>query len=58
MLQEKDSAIDHLSKGRAAWNVVTSYNSSESLLFGQEKHLEHANRYERAEEFVDVVKKL
>ena len=54
----KFSAIDHLSKGRAAWNVVTSSNASESFLFGKEKHLEHARRYERAEEFVDVVKKL
>lgn len=54
----KFSAIDHLSKGRAAWNVVTSSNERESLLFGKAKHLEHAQRYERAEEFVDVVKKL
>ncbi|MFJ8259166.1 LLM class flavin-dependent oxidoreductase [Peribacillus asahii] len=54
----KFSAIDHLSKGRAAWNVVTSSNERESLLFGEEKHLEHAHRYERAEEFVEVVKKL
>jgi FMN-dependent oxidoreductase (nitrilotriacetate monooxygenase family) len=54
----KFSAIDHLSNGRAAWNVVTSANASESFLFGKEKHLEHATRYERAEEFVDVVKKL
>lgn len=54
----KYSAIDHLSKGRAAWNVVTSSNDSESLLFGKEKHLQHADRYERADEFVDVVKKL
>lgn len=54
----KYNSIDHLSKGRAPWNVVSSYNSSESLLFGQEKHLEHSNHYERAEEFVDVVKKL
>jgi N-acetyl-S-(2-succino)cysteine monooxygenase len=54
----KFAAIDHLSKGRAAWNVVTSANDGESLLFGKEKHLHHASRYERAEEFVDVVKKL
>jgi len=50
--------IDHLSKGRAAWNVVTSANGKESTLFGKEKHLAHADRYVRAEEFVDVVKKL
>lgn len=54
----KFGAIDHLSKGRAAWNVVTSANDGESLLFGKEKHLQHAFRYERAEEFVEVVKKL
>ncbi|MEL4024818.1 LLM class flavin-dependent oxidoreductase [Lysinibacillus endophyticus] len=50
--------IDHLSKGRAAWNVVTSANDNEAPLFGRDKHLAHAERYERAEEFVDVVKKL
>ncbi|TYP79309.1 LLM class flavin-dependent oxidoreductase [Paenibacillus methanolicus] len=54
----KFAAIDHLSGGRAAWNVVTSANDKESLLFGKPKHLEHARRYERAEEFVDIVKKL
>ncbi len=57
-LARKYIAIDHLSKGRAAWNVVTSANDNESKLFGQEKHLEHAQRYERADEFVEVVKKL
>ncbi|WP_059045906.1 LLM class flavin-dependent oxidoreductase [Paenibacillus rubinfantis] len=54
----KFAAIDHLSRGRAAWNVVTSANEKESLLFGKPKHLEHARRYERAEEFVDLVKQL
>lgn len=54
----KFSSIDHLSKGRAAWNVVTSANDKESFLFGKEKHLQHARRYERAEEFVELVKKL
>ncbi|MFF5994044.1 LLM class flavin-dependent oxidoreductase [Lysinibacillus sp. KU-BSD001] len=54
----KFAAIDHLSGGRAAWNVVTSQNENEAQLFGKEQHLQHANRYARAEEFVDVVKKL
>jgi FMN-dependent oxidoreductase (nitrilotriacetate monooxygenase family) len=54
----KFAAIDHLSGGRAAWNVVTSQNASEAFLFGRESHLQHAKRYERAEEFVEVVKKL
>lgn len=54
----KFATIDHLSGGRAGWNIVTSMNPNEAKLFGREKHLEHARRYERAEEFVDVVKKL
>lgn len=54
----KFASIDHLSGGRAAWNIITSANPKEATLFGKEKHLEHARRYERAEEFVDVVKKL
>ena len=54
----KFAAIDHLSNGRAAWNVVTSANDREALLFGRDAHFQHAERYERADEFVDVVKKL
>ncbi|WP_201004261.1 LLM class flavin-dependent oxidoreductase [Paenibacillus glycanilyticus] len=54
----KFSSINHLSGGRAAWNVVTSANDKESFLFGKDKHLEHASRYERAEEFVELVQKL
>ncbi|GLX66571.1 LLM class flavin-dependent oxidoreductase [Paenibacillus glycanilyticus] len=54
----KFGSINHLSNGRAAWNVVTSANDKESFLFGKDKHLEHASRYERAEEFVELVQKL
>ncbi|WP_336771106.1 LLM class flavin-dependent oxidoreductase [Paenibacillus sp. MMO-58] len=54
----KFGSINHLSGGRAAWNVVTSANDKESFLFGKDKHLEHASRYERAEEFVGLVQKL
>lgn len=57
-IARKFAAIDHLSGGRAAWNVVTSQNATEASLFGKASHLQHASRYERAEEFVDVVKKL
>ena len=57
-LARKFIALDHLSNGRAGWNVVTSANDKEALLFGREQHLAHADRYERAEEFVDVVRKL
>jgi N-acetyl-S-(2-succino)cysteine monooxygenase len=49
------SSIDHLSGGRAAWNVVTSSNPKAALNFNLDQHLEHEFRYERASEFVDVV---
>jgi FMN-dependent oxidoreductase (nitrilotriacetate monooxygenase family) len=52
------ASIDHLSKGRAAWNVVTSSASRAALNFSREEHMEHDLRYERAQEFVDVVKGL
>lgn len=52
------SSIDHLSGGRVAWNVVTSSNPSAALNFNLDQHLEHEFRYERASEFVDVVRGL
>jgi FMN-dependent oxidoreductase (nitrilotriacetate monooxygenase family) len=52
------ATLDHLSKGRAAWNIVTSMNDSEGRLFGKDKHLEHDQRYDRADEFVEVALKL
>lgn len=52
------AALDWLSKGRAGWNVVTSSNAEDAKNFGREQHVEHAERFERAGEFVDVVKEL
>lgn len=52
------ATLDHLSRGRAAWNIVTSMNDSEGRLFGKERHLEHDLRYDRADEFVEVAVKL
>jgi hypothetical protein len=52
------ASIDHLSKGRAAWNVVTSSAGKAALNFSRERHMEHDLRYEVANEFVDVVKGL
>ncbi|MFD4402581.1 LLM class flavin-dependent oxidoreductase [Nocardia sp. NPDC058499] len=49
------ATLDHLSGGRAAWNVVTSVNDSEAQNFGLEAHLGHEERYDRADEFLDVV---
>jgi FMN-dependent oxidoreductase (nitrilotriacetate monooxygenase family) len=47
--------LDLLSEGRAAWNVVTSLNDSEAANFGLAQHLEHDHRYDRADEFMQVV---
>jgi N-acetyl-S-(2-succino)cysteine monooxygenase len=52
------ASLDHLSGGRAAWNVVTSSNSKAALNFGKERLNEHDLRYEIASEFVDVVRGL
>ncbi|MED4452335.1 LLM class flavin-dependent oxidoreductase [Metabacillus fastidiosus] len=54
----KFASLDHLSGGRAGWNVVTSGSNAEARNFNLEQHLLHEKRYERAEEFVDVVTKL
>lgn len=51
-------SIDHISGGRAAWNVVTTSNPGVALNFSRDDHLTHELRYERAGEFVDVVKGL
>jgi len=52
------ASLDHLSKGRSAWNIVTSMNDSEARLFGHTHHLPHDQRYARADEFVELVLKL
>eukprot|EP01037_Dinobryon_pediforme_P015909 gene15909-16072_t len=49
------ASLDHLSEGRAGWNVVTTGNPETARNFGQEDHLEHATRYARAREFHRVV---
>ncbi|NMO94895.1 LLM class flavin-dependent oxidoreductase [Paenibacillus lemnae] len=54
----KFASLDQLSHGRAAWNVVTTSMEAASHHFGKDHHLDHALRYERAREFVDVVTSL
>ncbi len=49
------STLDHMSGGRAAWNVVTSLNDSEAANFGADGAVEHNQRYDRADEFMEVV---
>lgn len=51
----KFASLDHLSGGRAGWNLVTSANPMEARNFGLDEHLEHGARYRRAREFFDVV---
>ncbi|MBF2047086.1 MAG: LLM class flavin-dependent oxidoreductase [Elainella sp. C42_A2020_010] len=52
------ATLDHLSAGRAAWNVVTSVNNGEAQNFGLPEHLEHDRRYDRADEFLELTLKL
>lgn len=52
------ASIDHISKGRVGWNVVTSALEEEAVNFGRDSNIDHATRYERASEFLDVVKSL
>lgn len=49
------ASLDHLSGGRAAWNIVTTSNPDAALNFGLEEHMEHDERYRRALEFYEVV---
>lgn len=52
------ASLDHISSGRAGWNLVTSQNGWEAQNFGMTKHPDHADRYARAREFAEVVVKL
>lgn len=49
------ATLDLMTRGRCAWNVVTSLNDSEALNFGVSEHMEHDLRYDRADEFMQVV---
>ncbi|MCP9624654.1 LLM class flavin-dependent oxidoreductase [Nocardia otitidiscaviarum] len=57
-LARKFASLDHLSGGRAGWNVVTSAAPWESRNFGFPEHMEHDLRYTRADEFVSVANRL
>lgn len=49
------ATLDHMSGGRAAWNVVTSLNDSEARNMGRVEHIAHDLRYDRSDEFMEVV---
>ncbi|AHH18896.1 putative monooxygenase [Nocardia nova SH22a] len=57
-LARKFASLDHISGGRAGWNIVTSGTADEAYNFGYDAIPEHATRYERATEFVDVALQL
>lgn len=52
------SSLDHISRGRAAWNVVTSYSDDVARNFSKEDMPGHADRYAKATEFLEVTNKL
>ncbi|OAP56565.1 alkanesulfonate monooxygenase [Fonsecaea erecta] len=49
------ASLDHISNGRAAWNIVTTANPDAAKNFGRDEHMDHSDRYKRAREFYDVV---
>jgi FMN-dependent oxidoreductase (nitrilotriacetate monooxygenase family) len=49
------ASLDHISNGRAGWNLVTTSNPEAALNFGLTEQMEHGERYRRAREFFDVV---
>lgn len=54
-LARQFASLDHLSGGRAGWNLVTSAETDSAFNFSRDAIIAHADRYKRAEEFVDVV---
>jgi alkanesulfonate monooxygenase len=54
-IARKFSSLDHISGGRAGWNLVTTSNPDAAQNFGLDDHMEHGDRYRRAREFFDVV---
>ncbi len=57
-IARKFASLDHISAGRAGWNVVTSSHEHEARNFGRDSNFEHDERYLRAHEFVEVCKAL
>jgi FMN-dependent oxidoreductase (nitrilotriacetate monooxygenase family) len=57
-LARRFASLDHISGGRAAWNVVTSFDTGTSKNYGLDEHLDYATRYGRAHEAVAVVRGL
>lgn len=58
LLARRFSTLDHLTNGRVGWNVVTGYLDSAARAMGQPQQLPHDERYERADEYLEVLYKL
>lgn len=54
----KFASLDHISKGRAAWNIVTGHSQADAENFGRDEHPEVGKRYEIGNEFVEITKQL
>ncbi|KAG5361905.1 Dimethyl-sulfide monooxygenase [Yarrowia sp. C11] len=57
-LARRFATVDHLSKGRVAWNIVTSYLESGAVNHGLDHQIAHDERYRIADEYMEVVYKL
>jgi alkanesulfonate monooxygenase SsuD/methylene tetrahydromethanopterin reductase-like flavin-dependent oxidoreductase (luciferase family) len=57
-LARRLASVDHVSGGRAGWNIVTSAGADEAANFGLDQRPDHAARYDRADEFLTVAKAL
>jgi len=55
LIARRFASLDHISRGRAGWNLVTTSNPDAALNFGMTNQMEHGERYRRAREFFDVV---
>ncbi len=54
-IARKFASLDHISNGRAGWNLVTTANPDAAANFGEDPHMAHGERYLRAREFYEVV---
>jgi N-acetyl-S-(2-succino)cysteine monooxygenase len=57
-IAERFASLDHISGGRAGWNIITTANDDAALNFSRKSHMEKTQRYQRAKEFVDICKAL
>ena len=57
-LARQFASLDHISNGRAGWNIVTSWSVPAAKNYGDDEQLTHTERYERAEEYMAVAKAL